>query len=88
MGSIDLAHVVLVVHGGLLAFCGAPVEAIQFFNVPDPDLIFKRLKEDTPAGWAQRYRTGPIAAAAARRAAPPPAAKTSGKDSPKAEVKP
>jgi len=75
MGSIDMAHLVIVVHGGLLAFCGTPVEAIQFFNVPDPDLIFKRLKEDTPAGWAQRYRTGPFAASAARRAPPPPAAK-------------
>ena len=31
------------------------------FQVPDPDLIFKRLKDDKPTGWASRYRASPIA---------------------------
>lgn len=77
MASIDLAHLVAVVMGGMLVFAGAPAEAIQFFQVPDPDLIFKRLKDDKPAGWAGRYRQSPFFAKTKGRAAPsPPAKKT------------
>jgi ABC transport system ATP-binding/permease protein len=72
MASIDLAHLVAVVMGGVLAFAGTPAEAIQFFQVPDPDLIFKRLKDDKPAGWAARYRQSPFFAKARGRAAPAP----------------
>jgi ABC transport system ATP-binding/permease protein len=73
MASIDLAHGVVILVGGCLAFAGTPAQAIQHFQVPDPDLIFKRLKEDTPAGWAGRYRQSPVAQQ--WRARPAPAGK-------------
>lgn len=75
MASIDMAHGVVVIMQGHVAFAGTPAQAVQFFQVPDPDLIFKRLKDDKPTGWASRYRQSPIAeqwrgrpAPAARRA--------------------
>lgn len=61
MASIDMAHGVVVIMQGHVAFAGTPAQAIQFFQVPDPDLIFKRLKDDKPTGWASRYRQSPIA---------------------------
>jgi ABC-type multidrug transport system ATPase subunit len=70
LGSVDMADHVIVIAGGQVAFAGSPAQALQFFQVPDPDLIFKRLKEDKPAGWAKRYRESPLSQAARTRAAP------------------
>ncbi|MBX3469149.1 MAG: ABC transporter ATP-binding protein [Planctomycetes bacterium] len=74
MASIDLAHGVVIICGGLLAFAGTPAQAIQHFQVPDPDLIFKRLKDDKPEGWARRYRGSRFAEAWRARPAPAPRA--------------
>lgn len=73
MASIDMAHGVVVIMQGHVAFAGTPAQAIQFFQVPDPDLIFKRLKDDKPTGWASRYRASPIAEQWRSRPAPTPA---------------
>jgi ABC-type multidrug transport system ATPase subunit len=70
MASIDMAHGVVVIMQGHVAFAGTPAQAIQFFQVPDPDLIFKRLKDDKPTGWASRYRQSPIAEQWRARPAP------------------
>lgn len=72
MASIDMAHGVVVIMQGHLAFAGTPAQAVEFFQVPDPDLIFKRLKDDKPTGWASRYRGSRFAEAWRGRAAPAP----------------
>lgn len=70
MASIDMAHGLVIIMQGHLAFAGTPAQAIQYFQVPDPDLIFKRLKADEPAGWASRYRASRFAEAWRARPAP------------------
>jgi ABC-type multidrug transport system ATPase subunit len=72
MASIDLAHAVVIIVAGQLAFAGTPAQAIEHFQVPDPDLIFKRLREDKPAGWAARYRRSPFHERFRARPAPAP----------------
>ncbi len=57
--SLGLADFLVVVVQGHLAWLGPPREALQHFGVSDPDLIFKALRQGTPASWASRYRQSP-----------------------------
>jgi ABC-type multidrug transport system ATPase subunit len=68
--SLELADFIVVIAAGQIAYLGTPAGALRYFKVPDPDLIFKRLKEQEASGWALLYRSSADCAAAARRAPP------------------
>lgn len=68
--SLDLVHQLLIVVRGHLAFAGTLADALAHFQVPDPALIFKRLRDRRPEQWAQLYRQSPARQRARARSAP------------------
>lgn len=68
--SLDLAHFTLVIVKGRLAWAGPAREMLGHFQVSDPDLVFKKLREAEPDVWAQRWESSPARAAFAARPAP------------------
>jgi ABC-type multidrug transport system ATPase subunit len=58
--SLDLADALVVLVQGHLAWAGPPKAALSHFGVSDPDLIFKALRQGTPASWAKKYAQSPV----------------------------
>lgn len=78
--SLDQAHFTVVVVKGRLAWAGPPGDMLAHFQVSDPDLVFKQLREAEPDAWAKRYQGSAAAQAFAHRAPPALAKVASGKD--------
>ena len=68
--SLAEAHFTVVVVKGRLAWAGPPAGMLEHFQVSDPDLVFKKLREAEPDAWAERYRASPLAGRFASRPAP------------------
>ena len=54
-------HLLVLVPGGRMAWFGPPAEACRAFGVRTPDALFKRLVEEPPEVWAERWRESPAA---------------------------
>lgn len=54
-----LDNLIVLAEGGVLAYYGPAREAVHFFGVAEPRLIFDVLESVSPAEWQRRYRESP-----------------------------
>ncbi|HOD54934.1 MAG TPA: FHA domain-containing protein, partial [Candidatus Cloacimonadota bacterium] len=51
-----LSHLIVMAKDGYLAYFGPAQDAVSYFEVRDPEDIFKKLEDKTPEQWAEKYR--------------------------------
>jgi ABC-type multidrug transport system ATPase subunit len=60
MASLELLDLVVVLAGGHLVYVGPPTALLDHFKVRSYEGVFRRLAEDEPLTWANRYRKSPL----------------------------
>lgn len=58
--NIDACHLIVLLHGGQLAYFGPPNLAEQYFGIDRLAEVYDLLETRTPDDWAARYRGSPL----------------------------
>jgi ABC-type multidrug transport system ATPase subunit len=60
MANIELLDVVAIVQSGRLVYFGPPTALLEFFGTRSYEGVFKRLAEDSPLAWQEKFRRTPF----------------------------